>query len=56
MMVVLRFDDGRADLNVPQVSGGVKKMCGEAMSQGVRMNAPLLSQAGAFQQRLAGRP
>jgi hypothetical protein len=43
------------DLNGAQVSAGFKKMCGEAMSQGVRMNAPVV-EAGAFSSDLAGRP
>ena len=43
------------DLDGAQVSAGFEKMCGEAMPQSVRMDAPVLK-AGAFGRDLAGRP
>jgi hypothetical protein len=42
-------------LNRAQVGAGFKQMCGETMSQGVRMNVPVV-EAGAFSSDLAGRP
>src|SRR5271168_2919853 len=43
------------DLNGAQVGAGFKKMCGEAMTQSVRMDAPMLK-AGTFSSDLAGSP
>src|SRR5271169_4995803 len=43
------------DLNGAQVGAGFKKMCGEAMTQCVRMDAPLLK-ARTFSSDLAGGP
>ena len=42
-------------LDGAQVGAGFEKMCGEAMSQGVRMDVPVL-EAGAFSGDLAGSP
>src|SRR6202453_2398353 len=41
------------DLNGAQVGAGFKKMCGEAMTQSVRMDAPMLK-ARTFSSDLAG--
>src|ERR1700677_802499 len=43
------------DLNGAQVGAGFKKMCGEAMTQSVRMDAPMLK-ARTFSSDLAGSP
>jgi hypothetical protein len=43
------------DLDGAQVGAGFEKVCGKAMSQGVRMNMPVLK-AGAFGGDLAGSP
>src|ERR1017187_7139072 len=43
------------DLNRAQVRAGFEKVCGEAMSQSVRMDVPVLK-AGAFGGDLAGSP
>src|SRR6202050_2830340 len=43
------------DLNGAQVGAGFKKMCGETMTQSVRMDAPMLK-AGTFRSDLAGSP
>ena len=43
------------DLNGAQVGASFEKVCGEAMSQGVGMNAPVV-EASAFGSDLAGRP
>ena len=43
------------DLNGAQVGAGFKKMCGEAMTQSVGMNAPVV-EPGAFSRDLAGTP
>jgi hypothetical protein len=42
-------------LDGAQVGAGFEQVCGEAMSQGVRMDAPML-EAGAFGSNLAGAP
>jgi hypothetical protein len=42
-------------LDGAQIGAGFKQMCGEAMSQSVRMDAPVLK-AGAFGGDLAGGP
>ena len=43
------------DLDGAQVGAGFKKMCGETMSQGVRMDMPVV-ESGAFGGDLAGAP
>jgi len=43
------------DLNRAQVSVGFQKMCGETMSQSVRMDVPALK-PGVFSSNLAGTP
>src|SRR6202167_2143921 len=43
------------DLNGAQVGAGFKKMCGEAMTQSVRVDAPILK-ARTFSSDLAGSP
>src|ERR1700684_4665931 len=43
------------DLNGAQVGAGFKKMCGEAMTQSVRMDAPMLK-ARTFSSDLTGSP
>src|ERR1700678_3163086 len=43
------------DLNGAQVGAGFKKMCGKAMTQSVRMDAPLIK-ARTFSGDLAGSP
>jgi len=43
------------DLNGAKVGAGFKKMCGEAMPQSVRMDAPMLK-ARTFSSDLAGSP
>jgi hypothetical protein len=42
-------------LDGAQVGAGFEKVCGEAMSQSVGMNAPVV-EAGAFSSDLAGTP
>jgi hypothetical protein len=42
-------------LDGAQVGTGFEKMCGEAVSQSVRMNVPVLK-TGAFGSNLAGTP
>ena len=42
-------------LDRAQVGAGFEKMCGEAVSQSVRMNVPVLK-TGAFGSNLAGTP
>jgi hypothetical protein len=42
-------------LNSSQVGASFKKVCGETMPQGVRMNAPVV-EAGSFGGDLAGAP
>ena len=43
------------DLNSAQIGAGFKQVGGETMSQGVRMDAPVI-EAGAFGRNLAGAP
>ena len=43
------------DLNGAQVGAGFKKMCGEAMTQSVGMNAPVV-EPGAFCSDLTSSP
>src|ERR1035438_2528185 len=43
------------DLNRAQVRAGFEKVCGEAMSQSVRMDVPVI-EAGSFGSNLAGSP
>ena len=43
------------DLDRAQVGAGFKKMCGEAMTQSVRMDAPMLK-TRTFSSDLAGSP
>ena len=43
------------DLNGAQVGSGFEKVCGETMSQGVRMDLPVI-EAGSFSSNLAGTP
>src|SRR5450631_4124658 len=43
------------DLNRAQVRAGFEKVCGEAMSQSVRMDVPVI-EAGSFGSNLAGTP
>src|ERR1019366_5603275 len=43
------------DLNRAQVGAGLKKMCGEAVPQSVRMDVPVI-EAGSFSSNLAAPP
>jgi hypothetical protein len=45
----------KQDLDGAQISAGFEQVCGETMSQGVRMNL-LAIEAGPFRSNLAGTP
>lgn len=51
----LKVSMTKQDLNGAQVGAGFEKVCGEAMSQGVGMDAPVI-EACAFGGDLAGTP
>jgi hypothetical protein len=45
----------KQDLDGAQISAGFEQVCGETMSQGVRMDLPVI-EAGSLSSDLTGRP